>query len=109
VLAGILSLKCAVRESGLEGLHVLAAGEGAQDPAGLLAGQAMHAVLRHLRDRYRWIFVSAPAWDGRPDIVALASACDAVYLVTTNENDDLKHIIPQQGGHLRGYLIISES
>jgi tyrosine-protein kinase Etk/Wzc len=107
VLAGNVSLKRAVRESGLERLHVLLAGESAEDPVGLLAGQAMLATIRHLRDRYRWVFISGPVWDGRPDVVALGSVCEAVYLVTRDENDDLKHVIPQQGGNLRGYLVIS--
>jgi Mrp family chromosome partitioning ATPase len=109
VLAGTTSLRRAVQETGFEGLDLLAAGAGPQDPAGLLAGQAMHAVLRHLRDRYRWVLVSAPPWDGRPDIVALATACDAVYLVTPHEADELTHVIPRQGGVLRGCIIVGES
>jgi Mrp family chromosome partitioning ATPase len=106
VLAGNLSLKKAVRESGLEQLYVLLLGHHAQESAGLLAGQAMQATIRHLRDNYHWVFVSGPVWNGRPDVIALGSVCDAVYLVTADEDDELQCVIPKQGGNLRGCLVV---
>jgi Mrp family chromosome partitioning ATPase len=107
VLSGTLSLKRAVRESGVDHLLVLTSGTTQrQPPAGLLAGQAMTAVLRHLRDRYPLVFVSAPVWDGRPEIVALASACDAVYLVAAKPDDELQEVIRTQGGALRGCITL---
>jgi Mrp family chromosome partitioning ATPase len=108
VLAGSIALRRAVRESGCEGVDILTAGDPAGDTAGLLAGQAMQAALRHLRNDYRWVLVSAPHWDGRPDIVALAGACDVVYLYTTSDDDELKQIIPRQGGALRGCIILND-
>jgi Mrp family chromosome partitioning ATPase len=111
VLAGKLSLQRAVRESGLEGLYVLTAGKTPQDMPGLLAGEAMRAILRHLRQRFEWVLVAAPHWDGRPDLVALAAGSDAVYLVVTEseaesrEVEDLPEIISRQGVSVRGCVL----
>ena len=110
VLAGTASLQRAVQETGLENLYALTAGrphEGQRNP---LTGQAMRSVLRHLRARYDWVLVTAARWDGRPDVVALGSACDAVYLVLpaaeaqSPEVEDLLQLIPQQGSQLRGCI-----
>jgi len=113
VLAGSISLHRAVRESGLERLHVLTAGKTADGGNCLIASQAMQAVLRHLRGRYSWVLVAAPFWEGRPELVTLSCACDAVYLVLSEtESDsslvrDLMHMIPRQGVSLRGCILAS--
>jgi Mrp family chromosome partitioning ATPase len=111
VLAGAMSLQRAVRETGFENLYVLTAGRCNDDSHLLLAGEAMRAVLRHLRTRFDWILVDAPCWDGRPEVVALGSACDAVYVILprekaeTQETKKLLQLIPQQGSRLRGWLL----
>jgi len=110
VLAGTLSLHRAIRETGLENMVALTAGRPQEGERNVLAGQAMRSVLRHLRGRYEWVLVAAACWDGRPDVVALGSACDAVYLVlpaveaNTPAMDDLLELIPQQGSQLRGCI-----
>src|SRR5262249_31622974 len=110
VLTGNYSLHRAVRETGLENLFALTAGKPQESERNLLAGQAMRSVLRHLRSRYEWVLVAAACWDGRPDVVALGSACDAVYLVlpetaaNTPVIEDLLELIPQQGSQLRGCI-----
>jgi len=112
VLAGKLALQRAVRESGLDGLYVLTAGKTPEDMPGLLAGEAMRAILRHLRQRFEWVLVAAPHWDGRPDLVALAAGSDAVYLVVTQseadsqEVEELLEIIPRQGTSVRGCIMV---
>jgi Mrp family chromosome partitioning ATPase len=111
VLAGTVSHQGAVQESGLTGLHVLTAGAVAAVGAGRLVGDAMRAVLRHLRSRFDLILVDAMPWDGRPDVVALGALCDTVYLVVPHEDHqkpevaDLLQIIPQQGSRLRGCIL----
>jgi Mrp family chromosome partitioning ATPase len=112
VLAGSASLQRVVQPSGLNNLAVLTAGRAADGSGLLLASEAMRSVLRHLRERYDWVLVDAPCWDGRPEVVALGSACDAVYLVLPhNQADtpaisDLLHLIPQQGSRLRGCVLL---
>jgi Mrp family chromosome partitioning ATPase len=110
VLSGTKSLQRAVRETGLAGLHALTAGKPADDAHGFLAGDAMLAVLRHLRSHYGWIAIRAPVWDGRPDLVALGCACDAAYLVLGEAEarnpavQELLRVIPGQGIPLRGCI-----
>jgi Mrp family chromosome partitioning ATPase len=111
VLAGTISLQRAVQETGQANLKALTAGKGGDGCTGILASEAMRAVLRHLRVRFDWVLVDAPCWDGRPEVVALGSACDAVYLVLpeaeveTAEIADLLEIISQQGSCLRGCVL----
>jgi Mrp family chromosome partitioning ATPase len=111
VLAGKELLPRALQESGLANLWVLAAGEAAPGGATRLASEAMRSALRHLRGRFDLVLVDAPPWDGRPEVVALGSFCDAVYLVVrqaqaqTPAVNDLLRLIPQQGGRLRGCVL----
>jgi protein-tyrosine kinase len=110
VLTGGFSLHRAIRETGLENMHALTAGRPQESERNLLAGQAMRSVLRHLRGRYEWVLIASACWDGRPDVVALGSACDAVYLVLPAPDagkpaiEDLLQLIPQQGSQLRGCI-----
>ena len=110
VLCGATSLQRAVQETGLAGLYVLTAGKPPEDGRGLIAGEAMRAVLRHLRTRFGWILITAPFWDGRPELVALGSACDAAYLVLSEAEaaepavQELIQLIPGQGIALRGCI-----
>jgi Mrp family chromosome partitioning ATPase len=113
VLAGRVSLQRAVQETGIEDLHVLTAGKTVEEGTGLLAGEAMRSILRHLRLRYDWVLLAAPHWDGRPDLVALGGACDATYLVVTADEaqkpeiQELAQIMPQQGIQLRGCIHVA--
>ena|SRR5581483_10356641 len=110
VLSGTLSLHRAIRDTGLENMVALTAGRPQEGERNVLAGPAMRSVLRHLRGRYEWVLIAAACWDGRPDVVALGSACDAVYVVlpaataNTPATDDLLELIPQQGSQLRGCI-----
>ncbi len=110
VLAAKLSLLRALRDTGIENLHALTAGRAANENHQLLASEEMREVLRQLRNRFDWVFVDAPCWDGRPDQVALGSLCDAVYLVISEDRaesaevEELLQLIPQQGGALRGCI-----
>ena len=57
------------------------------------------------------VVVDGPSWDGRPEVVALALACDAVYLVLpdaeaeSREADSLCQLIPEQGARLAGCIL----
>jgi Mrp family chromosome partitioning ATPase len=111
VLNGDISLQRALQDSGLEKMQILTAGKRTEAAGGLVAGQAMMAVLRHLRTRFDLSLVAAPPWDGRPELVALGSACDAVYLVVSPSQVDtpqvreLLQLLPRQGVCLRGCIL----
>jgi protein-tyrosine kinase len=111
VLQGGISLQRAMQDSGVEKMRILTAGKSTEALGGLVASQAMMAVLRHLRTRFDLSLVAAPPWDGRPELVALGSACDAVYLVVSPSQVDtpqvreLLQLIPRQGVSLRGCIV----
>jgi Mrp family chromosome partitioning ATPase len=113
VLTGTILLPRALQETGLPDLHVLTAGKSPDSPTSLAVAEAWRAVLRHLRLRYERVLIAAPHWDGRPELVALGSACDAVYLVAAQNDADtaqvteLCQLIPQQGIRLRGCIHVA--
>ncbi|MBV9122928.1 MAG: CpsD/CapB family tyrosine-protein kinase [Planctomycetes bacterium] len=108
VLRGKLILEAALQETGLPNLHALTAGEGEKVWP---SGEVLKAVLRELRQRFDLVLVDAPAWDGGPDLVALALGCDAVYLflrqveVHTAEVEALLQAIPRHGPRLGGCIV----
>jgi Mrp family chromosome partitioning ATPase len=111
VLGGTVPLKRALQETGLPNLVALTAGAAGNNATAPLAGEGMRSVLRHLRSRFDLVLVDAPPWDGRPEVIALGSFADTVYLVTTqdkaqaSEVTDLIELIPQQGSRLRGCIL----
>jgi Mrp family chromosome partitioning ATPase len=112
VLAGTVSLQRAVQETEQPHLRALATGEATVHGHRHLAGDALRWILRQLRQRFHWVLVDAPCWDGRPEVVALGSACDAVYLMLTQaetqapETAALLQLIAEQGSSLRGCILL---
>jgi len=113
VLAGRLPLEAALRPTGLPGLSALTAGAVDAAPSTRLVGEAMRSILRLLREQFDLVLVDGPPWDGRPEVVALGCACDAVYLCLPEaEQDaadtaDLLQVIPEQGANLCGCVLTS--
>jgi Mrp family chromosome partitioning ATPase len=113
-LAGKVSLEQAMQQTGQPNLLALSVGELGDHRAitsGRPLGESLRRVLGQLRERFDLVLVDAPCWDGRPELVALGTACDAVYLVLpdreadTPEANDLIRIIGHHGGHLRGCIL----
>jgi tyrosine-protein kinase Etk/Wzc len=113
VLSGRLPLEEAIRPTLLPGLLVLPAGAADAAPATRLAGEAMRSVLWKLREQFDLVLIDGPRWDGRPEVVALGCACDAVYLCLPEadqdmaETNDLLQVIAEQGASLRGCILTS--
>lgn len=111
VFAGTSCLAEALRETSLPNLFALTAGAALQAETAVLATETMRQVLRELRARFQWVFVDAPAWAGRPEVIALGSACDAVYLVTPQNHEgaaeglDMLRLMPRHGTPLRGRIV----
>jgi len=112
VLLASASLQRALQATAQSNLYALTAGLAKADDPCLIAGQAMRAILRHLRERFNLTFIDAPHWDGRADLVSLAGVCDAVYLVLpesdteTQAVKDLTQIITLEGVSLRGCISV---
>jgi Mrp family chromosome partitioning ATPase len=112
VLAGYATLPRALQETGQQDLHVLTAGEETAEGPVRMAGDALRSVLRLLAQRFDWILLDGPAWDGRPEVVALGLVADACYLVVPQadaasaEVAQLLKIIPEQGSPLRGCILV---
>jgi Mrp family chromosome partitioning ATPase len=102
----------ALQETGQEGLWFLASGEPIPSGKPWPTSDAMRSVLRQLRHHFDWILVDGPAWDGGPEMVALAACCDTVYLVVrpdmvqTPAVDELARLIPPLGSELGGYIVM---
>ena len=115
VLAGRVALDAAVRPTAVPGLMVLPAGSADLSSSARLAGERMREILWELREHYDLVVLDAPHWDGRPEIVALGSACDAVYLCLpekdheTEATAELMQIMPEQGAQLRGCILTSRA
>jgi Mrp family chromosome partitioning ATPase len=107
-LAGTATLAQAMQETGQPNLLALTAGTA---PVQRPLGDAVRPALRQLRERFDLVLVDAPCWDGRPEMVALSSACDVVYLVLPDAEADTPdtqawlHLLPQQGTPLRGCIV----
>jgi Mrp family chromosome partitioning ATPase len=114
VLAGTVSLQRAVQETEQPNLRAITAGEPPVHGQRHLAGDALRWILRHLHQRFHWVLVDAPWWDGRPEVVALGSACDAVYLLLPQaetqkpETAALLQMIAEQGSPLRGCILVQQ-
>jgi Mrp family chromosome partitioning ATPase len=111
VLAGTISLQRTLQETGQPGLSALTAGRVTETGKRALAGEGMRGVLRQLRNRFEWVLIDAPCWDGRPEAVALGAVCDAVYLVLpevdagTAQVEELLQLMAEQGSCVRGCIL----
>jgi Mrp family chromosome partitioning ATPase len=110
VLAGTMPLERALRTTEVPHLTALTAGVGVGDVVRFQA-ETLGSVLRRLRQQFDLVLLDAPAWDGRPDVVALAAAGDAALLVVPPDDadtvavDDLCRHLPAQGVRLVGCVV----
>jgi Mrp family chromosome partitioning ATPase len=111
-LAELLAGECPadepLRETAVEGLVALTAGA----PAPVLVDVgALHALVEQLREAFDLVLVDGPRWDGRSGCLALAQACDAVFLVAVAAEADsppaseLMRQMPGEGIALAGCVL----
>lgn len=109
VLSGAVPLNRALQASGLPDFEVLTAGEIGGRPC--LAARSLRATLARLAKRFGLVLVVGPTWAGGSEMVALASACDALYLVVPHDQADspgvadLTRSIPRLGVSLCGCIL----
>jgi capsular exopolysaccharide synthesis family protein len=83
VLVGGMPLSSAVQKSTIEGLDVLASGPIPPNPAEVLGGARMKAVLEEARGIYDRIIIDSPPIVAVTDPVLIAKFVDAVFLVVS--------------------------
>jgi Mrp family chromosome partitioning ATPase len=111
VLAGAVTLDEVVRSTAQPKLQAIAAGLRPAVACPRVPPDAVRSLWSCLREQFDAVFVDAPSWDGRAELVALGAACDAVYLVLpeseaeTAEVDSLCQLIPEQGARLAGCIL----
>jgi Mrp family chromosome partitioning ATPase len=109
VLVGQVALEQAL-QTALPQLHVLAAAPPDVGVLPLLTPEAVRWIVRWLKERYDVVLVDGPVWEERPELAALASASDAVYLVLPEPHGypvqvrAVAQAIARQGGRLGGFL-----
>lgn len=109
VLGGLVPLHRAIQVTAPVSLHALALGEAGEQPG--LAVHSLGATIQQLRKRFDLVLVDAPTWHGGPDMLAIASACDALFLVMPQHHAETPAIktlcqtILRQGVRLRGCIL----
>lgn len=109
VLTAMVPLQRAIRGTGEPNLAALTLGEDSERSA--LAVRSLKTTFQQLRKRFDLILVDGPTWQDGPEMLSLAAACDALFLVLphseagTPETTDLFQTILRQGIHLRGCLL----
>jgi Mrp family chromosome partitioning ATPase len=113
-LAGAVSLDEVIQPTELPNLFALTAGVRDTATVRFVSG-TIRSLLRQLRQRYPLVFVDGPCWDGRPEVVSLGAACDAVFLVVPEtqaespRTDGLLQLIPGQGVRLAGCILVADT
>jgi Mrp family chromosome partitioning ATPase len=112
-MAGAVALDEVIQET--EQPHLFALTAGVRDTAGVrFVAETLRSLLRQLRQRYPLVFVDGPRWDGKPDGIALAAACDAVFLVApeseaeTPQTDALLRLIAEYGARVAGCILVAD-
>jgi Mrp family chromosome partitioning ATPase len=100
-----------IQETGLPRLWAMTAGAASSPTAPWPLAKTLSEMFNHLREHFDCVLVDAPSWDDGPEMVALASACQAVYLVVrpgdieTPPVAELGRLIPRLDSHLAGYIL----
>lgn len=112
-MAGAVALDEVIQETEQQELFALTA--GVRDTASVrFVAETLRSLLRQLRQRYPLVLVDGPRWDGKPDVIALAAACDAVFLVApeteaeTPQTDALLRLIAERGARMAGCILVAE-
>jgi Mrp family chromosome partitioning ATPase len=109
VLGQTVPLAWAVQPTPVTNVHVLGLGKPTAGTAAALAAD-LPRLVGQLRQWFDWVLIDAGVWTEAGDRTPLASAADAVYLVSRHgdlerpEFTALRGEVAAAGGHLRGYV-----
>jgi Mrp family chromosome partitioning ATPase len=111
VIGRCVPLKRAVRPTGQANCWALTAGEPLRAASRWPGADALRATLEHLREQFDWVLVDIPSWDGGAELVALAAACDGVFLVLRPGDlkspavEEIGRLLPPLGSELSGFIL----
>jgi Mrp family chromosome partitioning ATPase len=111
VLAEKATLSSVLQETTRSNLFVLSSGSHGRESNSILPAKPMRDILRQLRKQFDLVLVDASSWNSEPEMSALASGCDAVYLVIpqsaakANETTELIKTIQGQAIPLGGCVL----
>jgi Mrp family chromosome partitioning ATPase len=92
VLAGGTDLRQVLQDTEQAGLTALATGVPAPSEGVRFQAGTLGSVLRQLRHQFDLILVQGPAWEGRAEQVALATACNGVCVVVPEAEAEAPHV-----------------
>lgn len=72
-----------LRETGVEGLHVLSSGPIPPNPSEMIGSRKMTALLEDLKEKYDVILFDTPPVLAVTDALIISSLCDGVILVVS--------------------------
>ena len=113
VLNGTITLDDALQETEQINLFVLTTGSRRPDSGLRMVAGTMRSLVRDLRRQFQLVLMDGPRWESRPDVLAAAAACDAVFVVMpeseaeSSQVDQVVQAIPEQGARFGGCILTS--
>lgn len=93
ILSRQVSLKAAIRKTGVNDLDLLTAGQIPPNPAELLASRAMDGLLEQLKSKYDLIIFDSPPLLSVTDAQIIAHKCDGAILVLNAKSTEKQQAI----------------
>lgn len=111
VVGRCVPLRRALQGTGQLNCWALTAGEPLSSGSRWPCADALRATLDQLREQFDWVLVDVPSWDGGAELLALAAACDGVFLVLRPADLDspevraISRLLPPLGSSLGGFIL----
>lgn len=91
ILAGKAALADSIRPARHPGLFMLPPGKQPEDPAELLSGDALPALLEEARQDYDWILIDTPPMGRCIDGMVISACCDGAVMVIRQGSVSLRN------------------
>jgi receptor protein-tyrosine kinase len=111
MLTGLLPLKAAIRQTSIEGLDVLAAGERPENPMEVLNLDRIKSVLHTLKREYDYVLIDTPPTLNLNDPSMLGSIADGIILVVRlgqtprHMVEHAQNVLENLGGNILGMCL----
>ncbi len=111
VLQGKLSVKDAVRETGIDNLFFMRAGERPHNPSELLIGPATKNFIRDLRSEFDYVIFDCPPLTAIDDTFSIAAFLDGLFFVVRAGKTSMRfaklglNTIRQRGAPILGLIV----
>lgn len=82
ILSGSVAARSCIRDTSIENLKAIYAGEKSEKPSELLSGEALRSMIEDMREKFDYVILIAPPVSVVTDAAVLATVADGVLLVT---------------------------